>query len=289
MGEPASEVVPAPLTKRTFLITGASRGLGLAFAKAALAAGHQVVGTMRYEQNRAGFEAMAPSRTHAFILDVADHDRVPDVVAAIEAKVGDIDVLINNAGYGHEGVLEESPLDVLIRQFDVNVFGTVALIKAVLPGMRKRRRGHIFNVSSFAGLVAMPGIAYYTASKFSIEAISAVLAQEVRDLGVKVTCLAPGSFRTDWAGSSLERTGRSIPDYDAVFEPIRAARQAKSGNQPGDPAKLAQAVLKVIESDDPPVTLVLGKDALKAVRDNAGKFLAQLDKWEALSLSTEFE
>jgi NAD(P)-dependent dehydrogenase (short-subunit alcohol dehydrogenase family) len=277
------------MTKRTFLITGAGRGLGLAITEAALAVGHQVVGTVRHERDRVAFEALAPSRAHAFILDVADHARTPEVVAAIEAEVGDVDVLINNAGYGHEGALEESPLDALIRQFDVNVFGTVALIKAVLPGMRKRRRGHIFNISSVAGLIAMPGIAYYTASKFSIEAISAVLAQEVQDLGVKVTCLAPGSFRTDWAGSSLDRTERSISDYDAVFEPIRAARRAKSGNQPGDPAKLAQAVLKVIESDDPPVTLVLGKDALKAVRDNAGKFLAQLDKWEALSLSTEFE
>lgn len=210
-------------------------------------------------------------------------------MAALEAEVGDIDVLINNAGYGHEGVLEESPLDAMIRQFDVNVFGVVALIKAVLPGMRARRRGHIFNISSLAGLIAMPGIAYYTASKYSIEAISNVLAQEVRGLGIKVTCLAPGSFRTDWAGASLDRTERSIADYDAVFAPIRAARQAKSGHQPGDPAKLAQVVLRLVDAADPPVTLVLGKDALKAVRDDNARFLAELDRWEALSLSTEFD
>jgi NAD(P)-dependent dehydrogenase (short-subunit alcohol dehydrogenase family) len=276
------------MTKRTFLITGAGRGLGLAFTEAALAAGHQVVGTVRHEQDRVAFEALAPGRAHAFILDVADHARVPEVVAAIEAKVGDIDVLINNAGYGHEGVLEESPLDAMIRQFDVNVFGSVALIKAVLPGMRQRRRGHIINLSSFAGHVPLPGIAYYAASKFSIEAISAVLAQEVREFGVRVTALAPGAFRTDWAGSSLDRTERSIPDYDSGFEPIREARQANSGRQVGDPAKAAQAVLTIVEAEDPPATLVLGKDALKAVRDNAVKFLAQLDKWEALSLSTEF-
>ncbi len=277
------------MTKRIFLITGAARGLGLAFAEAALAAGHQVVATVRHDQDRVTFEALAPGRAHAFLLDVSDHADVPEVMAKIEAEVGGIDVLINNAGYGHEGVLEESSLDAMIRQFDVNVFGSVAMIKAVLPGMRERRRGHIINLSSVAGLIAMPGIAYYTASKFSIEAISAVLAQEVRGFGVKVTSLAPGSFRTDWAGASLDRTERSISDYDAVFEPIREARQAKSGRQVGDPAKAAQAVLAIVETDDPPVHLVLGKDALRQVRDSTGKFLAELDKWEALSLSTEFE
>ena len=277
------------MTKRTFLITGAGRGLGLAFSEAALAAGHQVVGTVRREQDRVAFEALAPGRTHAFMLDVADHARAPEVVGAIEAEVGEIDVLINNAGYGHEGVLEESPLDAMIRQFDVNVFGAVALIKAVLPGMRKRRRGHIINLSSFAGHVALPGIGYYAASKFSIEAISAVLAHEVRDFGVRVTSLAPGSFRTDWAGSSLVRSDRSISDYDALFEPIREARRARSGRQTGDPAKAAQAVLAIIEADDPPVHLVLGRDALKQVRDQSRKLLAELATWEALSLSTEFE
>ena len=277
------------MTKRTFLVTGAGRGLGLAFTEAALAAGHQVVGTVRREEDRAVFEALAPGRAHAFILDVADHAKVPEVVAAIEAEVGDIDVLINNAGYGHEGVLEESPLDALIRQFDVNVFGTIALIKAVLPGMRMRRRGHIINLSSFAGHVPLPGIAYYTASKYSIEAISAVLAQEVRGFGVRVTSLAPGSFRTDWAGSSLVRSERSISDYDALFEPIRQARRAKSGRQAGDPAKAAQAMLAIVEAEDPPVHLVLGKDALRQVRDHSRKLLAELDAWETLSLSTEFE
>jgi NAD(P)-dependent dehydrogenase (short-subunit alcohol dehydrogenase family) len=277
------------MTQRTFLITGGGRGLGLAFAEAALAAGHQVVGTVRHEAARAAFEALAPGRAHAFILDVADHAKVPEVMAAIEAEVGDIDVLINSAGYGYEGVLEESPLDAMIRQFDVNVFGSVALIKAVLPGMRMRRRGHIINLSSFAGHVPLPGIAYYAASKFSIEAISAVLAQEVRDFGVRVTALAPGAFRTDWAGSSLVRSERSISDYDALFGPIREARRAKSGRQTGDPAKAALAVLAIVEADDPPVHLVLGKDALKQVRDRSRRLLAELDTWEALSLSTEFE
>jgi NAD(P)-dependent dehydrogenase (short-subunit alcohol dehydrogenase family) len=277
------------MTQRTFLITGAGRGLGLAFTEAALAVGHQVVGTVRDKQAGDRFEALAPGRAHAFVLDVADHAKVPEVVAAIEAEVGAIDVLINSAGYGYEGVLEESPLDALVRQFDVNVFGSVALIKAVLPGMRQRRRGHIINLSSFAGHVPLPGIAYYAASKFSIEAISAVLAQEVREFGVRVTALAPGAFRTDWAGSSLVRSERSIADYDALFEPIREARRTKSGHQTGDPAKAAQAVLAIIEADDPPVHLVLGKDALKQVRDRSRRLLAELDTWEALSLSTEYE
>jgi NAD(P)-dependent dehydrogenase (short-subunit alcohol dehydrogenase family) len=273
---------------KTFLITGVSQGLGRAFAEAALAAGHRVVGTVRHEVASVDFERIDPRRAKAVILDVTNFAAIEPVVADIEREVGAIDVLINNAGYGHEGILEESPLDALLRQFEVNVFGAVAVIKAVLPGMRVRRRGHIINISSMAGLAALPGIAYYTGSKFALEGISEVLSKEVREFGIHVTAIAPGSFRTAWAGSSMVRSDRSISDYDALFDPIRRARETKSGRQMGDPAKAAKVLLDLVEAENPPVHLILGVDALRLVRDRAAAFLAELDAWEAVSLSTEY-
>jgi short-subunit dehydrogenase len=174
------------------------------------------------------------------------------LVADIEATVGPIGVLVNNVGYGHEGVLEESPLAEMRRQFDVNVFGSVVMIKAVLPYMRTRRRGHILNITSMGGFITTPGIAYYCGSKFALEGISEVLSKEVKPFGIQVTAVAPGSFRTDWAGRSMARTARSIAEYDDLFDSIRTARPEKSGKQLGAPAKAARAMLTVIASDAPP-------------------------------------
>ena len=273
---------------KTFLITGVSSGLGKAFAEAALDAGHVVIGTVRHSVAAAEFAAIAPARAHALVLDVADFDAVGPVVADAEGRFGAVDILVNNAGYGHEGVLEESSLDDLRRQFDANVFGAVAMIKAVLPGMRTRRRGHIVNVTSMGGFITMPGISYYCGSKFALEGISEALGKEVSPFGVHVTALAPGQFRTDWAGRSMDRTPRSISDYDAVMDPIRAAREAKSGNQPGDPAKAAQALLEIVASDSPPVRLFLGEDALAVVDQKLVAMRAEIDAWEPLSRSTGF-
>ncbi len=273
---------------RTFLITGVSSGLGRAFAEAALGAGHTVVGTVRRAEAVAAFEALAPGRAHALELDVTDFAAVPGRVAEAERRASPIDVLVNNAGYGHEGVLEESSIDNLRRQFDANVFGPVAMIKAVLPGMRARRRGRIVNVTSMGGFITMPGIGFYCGSKFALEGISDALGKEVAGFGIHVTALAPGQFRTDWAGRSMDRTPRSIPDYDAVMDPIRAARQAKSGNQPGDPAKAAQALLMLVRSEDPPARLFLGEDALGLVRQKLDAMRTELEKWETVSRSTGF-
>ena len=273
---------------KTFLITGVSSGLGKAFAEAALDAGHVVIGTVRHSVAAAEFAAIAPARAHALVLDVTDFDAVGPVVADAEGRFGAVDILVNNAGYGHEGVLEESSLDDLRRQFDVNVFGAVAMIKAVLPGMRTRRQGHIVNVTSMGGFITMPGISYYCGSKFALEGISEALGKEVSPLGVHVTAFAPGQFRTDWAGRSMDRTPRSISDYDAVMDPIRAAREAKSGNQPGDPAKAAQALLEIVASDSPPVRLFLGEDALAVVDQKLVAMRAEIDAWEPLSRSTGF-
>ncbi|WP_419728300.1 oxidoreductase [Lichenicola sp.] len=275
-------------TQKTFLITGVSSGLGKAFAEGALAAGHRVIGTVRHDAHMSAFTALAPGRAHAILLDVTDFDAVPQAVAEAERDVGSVDVLVNNAGYGHEGIFEESSLDDMRRQFDANVFGAVAMIKAVLPGMRTRRSGHIVNVTSMGGFITMPGITSYCGSKFALEGISEALGKEVKHLGIHVTALAPGQFRTDWAGRSMVRAERSIADYDTVMDPIRAARQAKSGNQPGDPARAAQALLELVAAENPPVRLFLGADALEVVEAKIEAMQAEIAAWESTSRSTDF-
>jgi NAD(P)-dependent dehydrogenase (short-subunit alcohol dehydrogenase family) len=273
---------------KRFFITGAGSGFGLAFAKAALEAGHSTIGTVRKQESIGAFESLAPGRAAAIVLDVTDFDTIEEKIADAEEVIGPIDVLVNNAGYGHEGAMEESSLEDMRHQLDVNLFGAVALIKAVLPFMRKRRSGHIVNITSMAGLVGLPGISYYAASKFALEGISEALAKELSPFGIKVTAVAPGSFRTDWAGRSMVRSNRSIADYDAVFDPIRKARQDKNGRQPGDPQKAARALLEIIASNDPPVHLLLGSDALQLVRAKIKSLEQDMERWEALSRSTDF-
>lgn len=273
---------------RVFLITGVSSGFGRAFAEAALAAGHTVLGTVRTEAARIEFDRLHESRAHGVVLDVTDLAAVaPTVDKAIE-QYGPIDVLVNNAGYGHEGTMEESSLDDLLRQFDVNVFGAVAMMKAVLPGMRRRRAGHIINITSMAGHIGLPGITYYSGSKFALEGISQALAAEVRGFGIKVTAVAPGSFRTDWAGRSMVRAERSIDDYDAVFNRLREGRLARNGKQAGDPAKAAAVLLSLVESENPPTHLLLGNDAFDLVTAKRAALDKELHASEAISRSTDF-
>lgn len=274
-------------SSKILLITGVSSGFGRALAQEALAAGHKVVGTVRSLQAKHDFESLSASAAFGRVLDVTDFDAIDGVVAEIEASVGPIDVLVNNAGYGHEGVMEESPLSEMRRQFDVNVFGAVAMTKAVLPFMRKRRRGHILNITSMGGHITMPGITYYCGSKFALEGISEALGKEVESFGIAVTAVAPGSFRTDWAGRSMTRTPRSIADYDAIFDPIRQAREEKSGKQLGDPRRAARAMLAAIAADHPPAHLLLGSDALGLVRNKLSAFEDEMRAWEAVTVSTD--
>lgn len=271
---------------KTFLITGVSSGLGRAFAAAALADGHRVIGTVRRVADAQLFGA--GERAFPLLLDVTDYAAVPDAVRAAEREAGPVDVLVNNAGYGHEGALEESSIDDLQRQFAANVFGPVAMMQAVLPGMRERRRGHIINVTSMGGFITMPGISFYCGSKFALEGISESLGKELAPFGIHVTALAPGQFRTDWAGRSMDRTPRSIGDYDSVMNSLRAARQAKSGHQPGDPDKAAQALLRLVEAEKPPTRLFLGEDALGVVAQKLDQMKTEIAAWDALSRSTGF-
>jgi NAD(P)-dependent dehydrogenase (short-subunit alcohol dehydrogenase family) len=272
---------------KILLITGVSSGFGKALAQEAIATGHCVVGTVRSEEAKQEFETLDSTRALGRVLDVTDFEAIDGVVGEIETTVGPVDVLVNNAGYGHEGVMEESPLAEMRRQFDVNVFGAVAMMQAVLPYMRERRRGHIFNMTSMGGIITMPGIAYYCGSKFALEGISEVVGKEVKPLGIAVTAVAPGSFRTDWAGRSMIRTPRSIPDYDALFDPIRKAREERSGKQLGDPVKAARAILTVMDSDTSPAHLLLGSDALDLVRGKLSALAEEIKLWETVTRSTD--
>ncbi|MEZ2221178.1 oxidoreductase [Rhizobium sp. RCC_161_2] len=274
---------------KTFFITGVSSGFGRALAEAALADGHTVVGSLRSQADITEFEALKPGFAFGRLLDVTDTAAIAPVIAGVENGVGAIDVLVNNAGYGHEGLLEESTIDDLRRQFEVNVFGPVALIQAVLPYMRQRRAGRILNITSMGGIVTFPGLSVYHGSKFALEGISESLGKEVKSLGIHVTAVEPGGFRTDWAGRSMVRAERSISDYDEIFEPWRQRRLERSGKQLGDPKKAAQVMLRLIASENPPTHLLLGRDAISFVREKLGLLKTEFDAWEQVSASTDFE
>ncbi len=271
------------------IVTGTSSGLGRAFAQALLEAGFKVVGTVRKPEAALEFEQLKPGAAFARTLDVTESaERLASAVGEIEQNVGPVYALINNAGYGHEGTLEESSMDELRRQFEVNVFGAVAMMKAVLPHMRARREGRILNVTSMGGLMTLPGLSYYHGSKFALEGISSSLAKEVRPLGIYVTAVEPGMFRTDWAGRSMVRSDRSISEYDAIFNPIREARQARSGQQPGDPAKAGKAITDFLTVPDPPLHLLLGPDAFEYVQKELEALRSEFNAWETVTRSTNF-
>ena len=274
---------------KIFLITGASSGFGRALSEAAIADGHTVIGTVPNPEDVKRFEALEGGRAHALVLDVTDFEAIAPAIGRMEGAVGPIDVLVNNAGYGHEGILEESPLSALQRQFDVNVFGAVAVMKAVLPSMRERRTGRIINITSMAGLVGLAGVSYYAGSKFALEGISESLDKEVRGFGIRVTAVAPGSFRTDWAARSMVRSERAIADYDEVFNPIRRRRQDYSGLQVGDPDRAAQALLKLVAAEAPPQHLLLGNDALALLNVSLAERAAERAKWEGTTRSTDHQ
>ncbi|MFN1144184.1 oxidoreductase [Serratia quinivorans] len=272
---------------KLFFITGVSSGLGRALAEEALNAGHRVVGTLRNQQAKDEFEALAPGRSFGRILDVTHFAAIAPLVNTVEQELGAVDVLVNNAGYGHEGTMEESQLTDAIHQFEVNVFGAVAVIKAFLPYFRARRAGHILNVTSMGGFITLPGISYYCGSKFALQGISETLTKELKPFNIAVTAIQPGAFRTDWAGRSMVRSARSISDYDQSFAPIRETREKYSGNQPGNPMKAAQAILQLINTPEPPALLLLGSDALMYVREKLHQMNSDIDAWETVSRSTD--
>jgi len=270
------------------MITGVSSGFGRAVAEAALALGDIVIGTVRTQDAKAAFEAIAPGRAVATILDVTDEAAVHAAVSAAEARTGGIDILVNNAGYGLVGGVEEASMAEIRAQFEVNVFGAIAVLQAILPFMRTRRAGRILNITSVSGLVGWPSLGIYSGSKFALEGICETLAQEVAPLGIKITMIEPGGFRTQFSKGSRVRTARTIDVYDATVGQSRRILADHAGHEKGDPAKAAQAILKIAAESAPPLRLLLGADALGHVDLKFAAQNAEIDAWRGLSQSTDF-
>jgi len=273
----------------TWLITGCSTGLGRALADAVIGTGHNAVVTARDATSVADLADGRPEQVLAVALDVTKPDQVASAVQQAEQRFGSVDVVVNNAGYGYRAAVEEGDDDDVRRLFETHFFGTVAMIKAVLPGMRARRRGAIVNISSI-GVQLMPvGSGYYSAAKAAIEGVSGALRGELAPLGISVTVVEPGAFRTDFAGRSLVQSATVIDDYAATAGQRRKEHDTMHGNQPGDPAKAGAAIIAAVESPEPPAFLLLGADALAAYRYVTDERAKEIANWEQLTASTHFE
>lgn len=277
-----------PNTDTIWFITGCSTGLGRALATRVLQRGYRCAVTARNATQIADFVAEFPNTAKAFALDVSDPGQISKTVSQAETAFGRIDVLVNNAGYGYLAAVEEGEDAEVRAMFETNFFGLVALIKRVLPGMRSRGRGRIINISSVGGLIGNPSGGYYNATKFAVEGLSEALAKEVEPLGIHVTVIEPGPFRTDWAGRSLKQTHNPLEAYVKTAGARRAEIAGRSGTQAGDPQRAADAIIKAVESPEPPLNLVLGKDGLARVRIKFSKFLNTLDQWETVTLGADF-
>jgi NAD(P)-dependent dehydrogenase (short-subunit alcohol dehydrogenase family) len=273
----------------TWLITGCSTGLGRAFAEAVLDRGQNVVVTARDVASVQDLADAHPETALAVALDVTDDAQVGAAVRAAEERFGGVDVLVNNAGYGYRSALEEG-VDADVRQlFETHVFGTVRLTKAVLPAMRERRSGTVVNLSSIGARVAPEGSGYYAAVKAAVEALTLSLRKEVAPLGIRAMVVEPGGFRTDFAGRSLTQSTEPIADYADTAGKRRKENDTVHGTQPGDPAKAAAALIEAVESDQPPYMLLLGNDASDNFRTALHALLDEVDQWETLSRSTDFD
>jgi NAD(P)-dependent dehydrogenase (short-subunit alcohol dehydrogenase family) len=271
----------------TWLITGCSTGLGRALAQAVLAHGHHAVVTARNVTTLEDIAAAYPDTALALPLDVTDRAQISAVVEQAKTRFGGIDVLVNNAGYGYRAAVEEADDADVRHLFDTNVFGAVDMIKAVLPDMRSQKSGSIVNISSIGARITPAGSGYYSATKAALEGISGSLRRELQPLGISVTVVEPGAFRTDFAGRSLTQSAAPIGDYAETAGKRRKENDTMHGTQPGDPAKAAEAILAVVESPEPPSLLVLGTDAFGAFAAVADAQRAELDTWRDLSLSTD--
>jgi len=271
-----------------WLITGCSTGIGREIARAALEAGHSVAVTARNVDAVADFVDQFGDRALALPLDVTNRDQITAVVGEVEKAFGGIDVLVNNAGYGYMAAVEEGEDAEVRKLFDTNYFGVVDTLKTVLPGMRARRSGHVINISSMTGLVANPPNAYYSSTKFALEALTEALAKEVGPLGIKVTAIEPGAFRTDWAARSMQESSTPIGDYDDNVGARKTLIKQFADHLPGDPRKVAEAVLMVAGLDEPPLRLLLGRDVLAAVREKIADLTASIDLWESVTKNVNF-
>ena len=271
-----------------WFITGCSTGFGRELAKVILGRNWRAVVTARDPKSVQDLVAGKDDRALALKLDVTDAAQVSEAVKKAEAKFGQIDVLVNNAGYGYLSGAEEGEDEEVRAMFEANFFGLAAMTRAVLPGMRKRRRGHIINISSIGGFCGFPGVAYYNATKFAVEGLSEALAKEVEPLGIKVVIVEPGPFRTDWAGRSLKQTRHPVEDYAKTSAARRQAISTGSGKQVGDPVRAGEAMIKAVESADPPLRLLLGRYALQTARAKLDQVRKDFDTWEETTLKADY-
>lgn len=277
------------MKQKVWFITGCSTGFGRELAKYVSSQGHIVVGTLRRDEHIKAFNMIAPDLTIGVKLDVTQSTLIPKTIQYVLNTFGRIDVLVNNAGYGALGAIEEVNEAEMRRQFDVNVFGPVMLIKAVLPSMREKRSGHILNITSIAGLQGYPGVGIYNGSKFALEGVGEALAAEVKHLGIKVINIEPGPFRTDWAGRSANYSISSLEDYRESATKNLESLQEVSGNQVGDPVKGAKAMYEVTLVEDPPMHLPLGGPAYSRIRKKIESLRKEIDQFEYLGLPTDFD
>ncbi|QEE40517.1 MULTISPECIES: oxidoreductase [unclassified Methylobacterium] len=277
-----------PNTQPVWFITGCSTGFGRELAKLVIARGWPAVVTARDRAKVADLAEGAADRVLALSLDVTDPAQITQAVAETTQTFGRIDVLVNNAGYGYQSSVEEGEEGKIRAQFDANVFGLFALTRAVLPVMRAQRSGHVLNVTSVAGFVGFPASGYYAATKHAVEGFSDALSAEAGPLGIRVTCIEPGPFRTDWAGRSLIQTPNTIPDYAETAGARLKATSEKSGTQAGDPVRAGEAMIRVTEIDNPPRHLVLGAWGYEAVTTRLKQRIAEIEAWRETSLGADY-
>jgi NAD(P)-dependent dehydrogenase (short-subunit alcohol dehydrogenase family) len=281
---PAQDAQDAPV----WFITGCSTGFGRELARQVLEGGRRCVVTARNPDQVADLVELAPDRALALKLDVTEPAQIESAVAAAQNRFGRVDVLVNNAGVGYFGSVEESEEAAVRRMFEINVWGLANATRAVLPGMRARRSGCIVNISSIGGIRAFPGVGFYNATKFAVEGLSESLSQEVAPLGIKVLIVEPSGFRTDWAGRSADDAPRTIPDYRETAGKNQDAIRGYSGKQAGDPVRAAAAIIAAAEAPEPPLRLLLGKAALAGARAKIELLQRDFEAWAETTQGADF-
>lgn len=275
-------------SKKVWFITGSSTGFGRELAEELLEQGHKVVATARKTEAVQDFVEKYPDTARAVRLDVTKPEEVRAALDEAVKEFGRIDVLVNNAGYGLIGAIEEPSDEQIRQQIETNVFGVINVLRAALPILREQKGGHILNLSSVGGFVSFPSSGYYTASKFAVEALSEALAAEAAHHGVKVTIVEPGAFRTDFNGRSLGVPANQMPEYPSTQQ-FLGWLEEMNGKQPGDPRKAAQAMIKITEVENPPLRLILGEDAITTIEAELEKVKQDIAPWRELGVKTTFE
>jgi len=273
---------------KVWFITGCSTGFGRELAKEVLASGYRAAVAARNTEDVKDITDAYPDTAVAVKLDVTKADEIAAAVEQIQQKFGQIDVLVNNAGIGYFGAIEESEEEEVRRMFEINFFGLANVTRAVLPVLRKQRSGHILNVASIGGLVGFPAVGFYNATKFAVDGYSESLSKELAPLGIKVTVIAPSGFRTDWAGRSANNSKIVIDDYKETAGTNKDNIRGYSGNQPGDPVRAAKAMIKAVAAENPPLRLLLGEAALKGARNKIEVLKKDFDAWEETTIGADF-